>query len=576
MPRVWLTSALGCALALAGTLSAQQEPAGQWIEILEPVEWTGAATRGLTVRERQSVRVVGLVRHPGGVARVLINGARATLSTSPDGATRFVGYVPVTAGTERVEITAYTPDGRPLARGFDVRPVAAEQAYEDPAAAWREAGERWAVVVGVSTYRDSLIVPLRFADDDARAVYDFLVSEHAGLGGFEPDHVALLLNEDANFRNVRTALFTFLKSATEEDHVFIYFAGHGAPDPDRPDELYLLTYDTEADNISGTGFPMEQVQDAVRRTYARDILVVTDACHSAGVGGQVAVRAGGVSNLINASFLDQLQASTGGIAVFTASEANQYSQEGEEYGGGHGIFTWTMLQALRGAADVDGDRIVTLGEMMEHTRDRVRRQTRNAQIPTIGQTAFDRALPMAIVPEGLEGLAAVPETEPPPLPEIFQAPPEPEPEPEARSGAAGARLLSPTGAAVRSLVIPGLGQAYTGRPALGALFFGAAGGALAFGVLSEKTTIECLDASAGSTCPPDQIRDRIVERPYLAPSIGAAAALAVIGAWDAYRAARRRNEAALAAHRAAGPTLALHAVETDGRRVRIQLLRWTF
>ncbi len=165
---------------------------------------------------------------------------------------------------------------------------------------------------------------------------------------------------------------------------------------------------------------MEDVKAAVQRTYARDIIVITDACHSAGVGGQAALRDVGL-NQINQRFLQQLEAATGGIAVFTASEANQFSEEGEEWGGGHGVFTWTMLEALRGKADEDGDRIVTLGEMMEYVRDRVRRATRNAQIPTIGQTAFDRAWPIALVlDEPVVAARPAPIPEPVPVPATIE------------------------------------------------------------------------------------------------------------------------------------------------------------
>jgi len=121
--------------------------------------------------------------------------------------------------------------------------------------------------------------------------------------------------------------------------------------------------------------------------------------HSAGVGS--GTRALG-NNQINAAFLDYMNNSSGGFVAFTASEANQLSQEGEQYGGGHGVFTYYFLNGLEGAADLpenggDGDRVVTLGEVMEYARDKVRRETRNAQVPTISLTSYDRFWPMAAV-----------------------------------------------------------------------------------------------------------------------------------------------------------------------------------
>jgi hypothetical protein len=350
-----------------------------------------------------SVRISGLAYHPTEITSVLINGEPASTNVGEDGQVRFFGYVPVTAGMREVEVVVYS-GGPPMIRNYQVNATPSRLTYAEPENAWDEAvggfrGRRYAVVVGVSEYQDRSIRPLKFADRDARSFYNFLLSDRAGLGGFEEDNVTLLLNRDATYRSIRTALFNFLQGATENDIVMLYFAGHGAPDPYRPTDHYLLSYDTESDNLAGTAFPMEDVSEAVRRLRSRDVIVITDACHSAAVGGQVAMRTG-ASNAINRAFLDQLQSSSGGYVTFTASEVTQYSQEDSRWGGGHGVFTYYLLDALRGSADEDGDRIVTLGEMYEFVRERVQRETRNAQVPTVSQTPWDRAWPMSIVLEG--------------------------------------------------------------------------------------------------------------------------------------------------------------------------------
>jgi uncharacterized caspase-like protein len=248
----------------------------------------------------------------------------------------------------------------------------------------------------VGEYQDGRIPALQFADEDARAFRDFLLSEAAGMGGFDDDHVRVLLNEEATLRNIRSALFSFLRGATEDDLVLIYFAGHGAPDPGRLQDHYLLAHDTDLGDLPASALLMEDVNDAVRRLYYRHLVVVADACHSGGVGGQTATRSLSL-NTVNSAFLDRMEASSGGHVTFTASQVNQLSQEDERWGGGHGVFTYHFLEGLRGGADEDGDAIVTLGEAMEFVRDRVRRDTRNAQIPTISQTAFDWYLPMSVV-----------------------------------------------------------------------------------------------------------------------------------------------------------------------------------
>jgi protein O-mannosyl-transferase len=376
-----------------GPAEAQMTPQ-HYVEILEPTEWAGTSVRSVSAPMRRSVRVVGEARHESGVRTVRINGARASAQPQANGAVRFVGYVPVGTTPQSVNIEVEGSAGRALRRQFTVQPDGSTAA-ESHGVGGGFKGERWAVVVGISQYADTAITALRYADRDARAFYEFLRSPRAGGSGFKEENIKLLLNEEATALELRRALFTFLKQSTPDDQVIIYFAGHGAPDPERRDDLYLLAHDTQKSDISGTGYPMYEVQNAVQRVLARDILVITDACHSAGVsvGGTRSLEV----NQINEIFLNQLNASTGGIVTFTASMANELSNEGEQWGGGHGVFTYHMLEALRGAADEDGDGIITLGEMMEYTRNRVRRETRNSQTPNISTTSYDKLWPMSIV-----------------------------------------------------------------------------------------------------------------------------------------------------------------------------------
>ena len=90
-------------------------------------------------------------------------------------------------------------------------------------------------------------------------------------------------------------------------------------------------------------------------------------------------------------------------------------------------------------------------------------------------------------------------------------------------------------------LLPGVGHFYTGRPAVGVLFLATAGSAAAAGLLMETRRVECLVDPQGGTCPPEQVRDERIERPYLMVGIGVAAAATIIGAIDAARGARSRN-----------------------------------
>jgi tetratricopeptide (TPR) repeat protein len=92
-------------------------------------------------------------------------------------------------------------------------------------------------------------------------------------------------------------------------------------------------------------------------------------------------------------------------------------------------------------------------------------------------------------------------------------------------------------------LLPGAGHFYTGRPVTGLLVLASAGGAVLFGMNYELLQIQCRSIPVNGVCPPEDVDQEWTERPFLAPAVGVAVAATLIGAWDAYRGAHRRNEA---------------------------------
>ena len=254
--------------------------------------------------------------------------------------------------------------------------------------------ERFAVIIGISTYRDSRIPGLRYAAADAAAFYNWIVSPDGGR--YSPARVKLLINEAATGKSIKEALYVWLKQALAEDVVTIYFAGHGSPEsPDAPENLYLLPYDAEYNSIASTGFPMWDIETALKRfVCAQKVVVIADACHAGGVGQafDIATRSGRAirPNPISVR-LQNLSKIADGVAVISASDDRQLSQESREWGGGHGVFTYYLLMGLEGEADYNKDGRTTLGELIPYLSQEVRRATQNHQSPTVAGK-FDPAL----------------------------------------------------------------------------------------------------------------------------------------------------------------------------------------
>ena len=254
--------------------------------------------------------------------------------------------------------------------------------------------QRFAVIIGISSYQDTRIPALRYASDDAQAFKDWVISPNGGR--YAPSRVKLLLDCDATCANIKEALFVWLKQALAEDMVTIYFAGHGSPEsPDSPQNMFLLPYDARYNSIATTGFPMWDIETALKRYIkAKKVVVIADACHSGGVGQSFDIaRRASRSLKVNpiSTGIQGLSKVGDGVCVISASDEKQFSQESQNWGGGHGVFTYFLLKGLKGDADYNKDTSVNLGELTTYLSQEVRRATKNAQSPTVAGR-YDPAL----------------------------------------------------------------------------------------------------------------------------------------------------------------------------------------
>src|SRR6266540_2277760 len=218
-------------------------------------------------------------------------------------------------------------------------------------------GKLWAVVIGVSRYKN--LAPkaqLEFAHRDAEAFAAFLRSPNGG--GFPSSQLTLLTNQAATLSAVRSALGTTLpRSAEPDDVVVIFFAGHGVVEGER--DGYLLAHDSDPQNLYATALQLSELNRIItERLKARTVILIADACHS----GQLGWTSRGLADdiMIN-RFLEEIGKSGKGVFRLLASRQDQRSYEGKNWGGGHGVFTWFLLEGLAGKADSDKDGFVRVG-----------------------------------------------------------------------------------------------------------------------------------------------------------------------------------------------------------------------
>jgi tetratricopeptide (TPR) repeat protein len=232
-----------------------------------------------------------------------------------------------------------------------------------------DTGETYAVVVGISDYQDEQIPDLRFADKDAEAFASFLRSP-AG-GSLDNDHLKVLINEQATQAQFGAALDWLWEVAAENDRVIIYFSGHG--DVERKSITqpgYLLCWDAPSSvYMAGGAFNIRDLNDVVSTISIQNkakVILVTDACRAGKLSGSVIGGAQATAANLAKQYANEIK--------ILSCQPDEYSVEGEQWGGGRGAFSYHLLDGLYGMADGNSDLNVSLKEIGRYLEDNVTEQ----------------------------------------------------------------------------------------------------------------------------------------------------------------------------------------------------------
>jgi uncharacterized caspase-like protein len=255
-------------------------------------------------------------------------------------------------------------------------------------------GGAYALIVGISHYRDEKIRPLAYTHADAEAFAALLTDPNRC--GLPRDNVRILLDEDATLFNIKNGISGWLyQHASPDCTVFVFFAGHGGVESDRtglePDGTakYLLPWDASVDNLFASALSNMEFHHLLNTIKARRLVIFMDACYAGGVAER-----GARDLAIVANPYERLAEGEGRI-VIAASRPNQRSWEDDTLG--HGIFTHHLLEALSGGADSDEDGCVSIMDVYRHLERQVprsaRRLSRSDQEPLLfGNIASDIVL----------------------------------------------------------------------------------------------------------------------------------------------------------------------------------------
>ncbi len=236
----------------------------------------------------------------------------------------------------------------------------------------------WAVIIGVSSYNH--MPTLRYTDDDAYRMYAFLKSPEGGA--LTDDQIRILIDEDATRDKILGAMAEVFGKAGENDLVMVYFSGHGVPGAFLP-----IDFDGYNNKIQH-----EEINRILEGSPAKYKLCIADACHSGSLLA-MAEKSGTVRNVL-ADYYKTLAQAEPGTALIMSSKSDETSLESS--GLRQGVFTHFLIRGLKGEADKDGNKIVTVQELFDYVDENVRTYTKNRQSPMI-QGEFDKNMTVSVV-----------------------------------------------------------------------------------------------------------------------------------------------------------------------------------
>ncbi len=234
-----------------------------------------------------------------------------------------------------------------------------------------------ALVVGIEEYQAKIAKAVH-AEDDANLMADYFVRSF----GIPSERVHRIIGSYATKSAFEAELAWLKENANPDAPVLFYYGGHGSPETQGSTQgnAYVLPWDGRPGDLARTALTRDGLLGALGAIPASDVYAFFDACYSGG-GGRSVIPAS-MRPLISAKLAVP---KSGHLVVFGAADSDQTA--GAHPRAAHGLFTYYLLNALRGAADFDRDGVVRLLELRDYVVREVSAASRlnsgHAQVPQL-------------------------------------------------------------------------------------------------------------------------------------------------------------------------------------------------
>jgi tetratricopeptide (TPR) repeat protein len=304
----------------------------------------------------------GKVTDNEGVLTLLVNGQKAAMKA--DGT--FAAKLKLRIGQNRITVLAEDINGNIAEKTLTIirEDFIPEETLADvdiPPKSNAKNPHGIAIVIGVESYQ--YVSEATYAYNDAEVFREYL----ADTMGFSKGKVKIVTNRQATLAEFNKLLAPNGWLARNVDpgksEIVIYFSGHGIPNA-KTKQTGLLPYDVDP-NYS-IGFHLSDLYKSLGGLNAKSVTVFLDACFT----GENRERKMLLADVRGIVIVPSEKSIPNNLSVLSAASGGQFSGALKEKE--HGLFTYYVLKGLGGAADSDKDKKLTMGELGEYVRGKVK------------------------------------------------------------------------------------------------------------------------------------------------------------------------------------------------------------
>lgn len=222
------------------------------------------------------------------------------------------------------------------------------------------------IIIAEKDYQNPDVPKVKYAVRDATVVKSYLINTL----GYRKGNIIYEMNASKGvFERIfgttiepHGQLYNLIKPYKSD--VFIYYSGHGLPDP-KTKKAYFCPTDANPNYIRLSGYPLDTFYKNLAKLPARSVTVVIDACFCG------TSEAGSLLKDMSPMVIilkDSAKPFKNGV-VLTSCSRNEVSSWYPDKR--HGLFTYYLLKGLRGEADLNHDKKITISEIYSFVKKNV-------------------------------------------------------------------------------------------------------------------------------------------------------------------------------------------------------------